>query len=143
MALHTSPSQRTEDLVIEPMPGGEVLVYDLRTDQAHHLDADAALVWEHADRADVAALASLSTEQVRTTLAKLGELDLLTQPAMSRRDMVTRGAKIAVVTAAAAPVIRSITAPTPAHASSLTGTGGGCTSSVQCSSGLCLGGLCT
>lgn len=131
-----SVSCRTQQLVIEALPDGEVLVYDLRTDQAHQLDADAARVWQHAG--DPEALGDLTHEQIRVTLDRLEGLDLL-ESVSSRRSVLR---KAAVVAAIGVPVIRTITAPTAAQASTGLADGQPCSSPLECQSGLCSAGVC-
>src|SRR5947208_1674819 len=46
MPLPLSPAK---DLIIEELPGGELLVYDLTTHRAHNLNRSASLVWRHCD----------------------------------------------------------------------------------------------
>jgi hypothetical protein len=126
------PAARSEGLVVERL-GGETLVYDTERDQAHHLNPTAAVVFELCDgRATVGELAAIAAarlgqpvgaETVREALALLIERELLSQTphsdaGVSRRQVVRHAALAGAGVVAAAPVIKSIVAPTPAHAQS-------------------------
>ena len=148
------PLARKKNLVVKEA-GGEVLIYDLDTDKAHCLNQMAALVWKYADgKTDTAAIAHHLTKELNSTvnenvvwyaLSQLSKDNLLevqiTPPAMlsgmNRRDVIRALGVAAVV---AVPVVTSIVAPTPAQAATCIPTGGGCTASSQCCSGLCQGG---
>jgi hypothetical protein len=122
------PLARTDDLVIEDLAGGdgadEVLVYDQRNDQAHCLTREAAMVWRVCDGRtrpeELAKALGFELELVNRAIAELSECELFeTGPAvgLTRREATLRMAKIGGV-AAAAPLIYSILAPTPALAAS-------------------------
>src|SRR3954452_16915698 len=138
---------RTEGLVVEEI-GDELLVYDLDTDEAHSLDPAAAAIWRACDGtttpADIAARLTLDDAAVQATLKHLGDLNLLTgqAPAVavthSRRAVLRRGLVAGAAGAVAIPVIRSIVAPTPAHAQS----GGGLPNGQPCTAGQCASGCC-
>ena len=123
-----APLARKEDLVVEDLAsdGGadEVLVYDQRTDQAHCLTREAAMVWRVCDGqtkpAELATALSLDIEVVMRAIEELGACDLLeagVPGGITRREATLKMAKVGGV-AAAAPLIYSILAPTPALASS-------------------------
>ena len=118
-----APLARTDDLVVEDVDG-EVLVYDKRNDQAHCLTREAAMVWRVCDgkaSADELATAlELDAERVRFAIEELdscGLLDSAPIPGVTRREATVRMAKVGGA-AAAAPLIYSIMAPTPALAAS-------------------------
>jgi hypothetical protein len=125
------PAARSEGLVVERLDA-ETLIYDLERDEAHQLNATAAAVFELCDgRTTVAALAAgaaerlgepVSAETVCEALDQLAERELLdgkpeTNGGWSRRDAVRKAALVGGA-AAAAPVVKSIVAPTPAQAQS-------------------------
>jgi len=144
------PIARQQDLVIKHLDG-EMLVYDLRTDQAHCLNRTVALVWQQCDgRRTVRELGELLSrdlsapagqELARLAVIELAREDLLhevdeawrTAPQISRRTLV-RSLGVAL---AALPLITSIISPTPAEAATCLGSGQPCSSSAQCCSGLC------
>jgi hypothetical protein len=118
-----APLARTDGLVVEDV-GDEVLVYDQRNDQAHCLTREAAMVWRVCDgktSADELATAlELDPETVRLAVEQLdscGLFDSAPIPGVTRREATIRMAKAGGV-AAAAPLIYSIMAPTPALAAS-------------------------
>jgi hypothetical protein len=155
------PLARTEQLIVKEVDD-EVLVYDLKTDQAHCLNKTAALVWKHCDgEKSIAEISTYLTAErktavdesmVRLALSELEKFELLekgSNPAtifggVSRRQVIrTLG-----VAAVALPVIISIASPSAVEAASCntpTGRPGGCpcTLNSQCTSNNCLGsGTC-
>ena len=123
-----APLARTDDLVVEDLAGDggadEVLVYDQRNDQAHCLTREAAMVWRVCDGrtqpAELAAALSLELDVVTRAIEELASCDLLDSgvpDGITRREATLRMAKVGGV-AAAAPLIYSILAPTPALAAS-------------------------
>jgi hypothetical protein len=125
----TAPLARKDELVVEDLAGDagavdEVLIYDQRTDQAHCLTREAAMVWRVCDGktkpAELAAALSLDLDVVTRAIEELAACDLLdagVPGGMTRREATLRMAKVGGA-AAAAPLIYSILAPTPALASS-------------------------
>ncbi len=107
--------------------GREVLVYDERSAEAHCLSAEAAAVWRACDgqttREQIIATLELDAETVGSALAELERCALLETfegpktDGVTRREATVRLAK-AGAAAAAAPLIYSIVAPTPAVAAS-------------------------
>lgn len=141
------PAARRERLLAEELDG-EVLVYDLDTDGAHALNPTAAAIWDACDgtlnAGDIAAQLELSLDAVETGLHRLAELNLLASPSTAantatRRDVVKRALQAGAALGAAAPVIRSIVAPTPAQAASCFPTGTPCSIGLGngCCSGVC------
>ena len=144
------PRARAEDLVVEELDG-EFLVYDTGRDKAHCLNGTAAAVWRRCDgRRTVEELGVLVAPQadpelreeiVLSTLAQLDRRNLLVEslPAggrISRREMMRKAALVGAV-GLSLPVVRSIVAPTAAQAATCVPSGGPCTASAQCCSGLC------
>lgn len=135
----------------------EVLVYDTEKQQAHCLNASAALIWEHSDGTrTVRELADLlrgdqsvkeREELVWIALAELEKSNLLQEavvrPAaisgLNRRQMLKVAGIAAMI---AVPVVSTIVAPKAAQASTCLPTGDGCITSAQCCSGICTGGTC-
>ena len=144
--MNDGPLARRDGLVVKTV-GDEVLVYDLERARAHSLDALAAAIWRQCDgRRPVAALAAavraetgvpVTAAAVEYGLAALGRARLLAGerpvPGPTRRQVLAR-----IGTAAAIPLVLSITAPTAAQAQSgpLTPTcipeGGACSQRLHC-----------
>jgi len=147
------PKARTEQLIVKEVDD-EVLVYDLKTDQAHCLNKTAALVWKNCDGlTSVEGIADAVAEETsiaidsRMVWLALGELQkfsliekLPTQPGylasgVSRRAWV----KNIGVTAIALPAIFSITASVAQAVGSCLPTNAPCSSSpgsTPCCTGL-------
>ena len=104
-----------EDEVIVERVGDELLVYDPQTDEAHQLTPRAATAFEESTAAGV-----------------------------SRRDALRRAALAGAGAAAAVPLVKSIVAPTPAHAGTTPcfPDGAGCSINAQCCSNNCNAGVC-
>ena len=157
------PVARTENLVVEEI-GDEVLIYDQRIDEAHCLSVSAGQVWRACDGTmdakELAAKLVLDADTVTRALQELEEcslLDVLPSSRITRREATAKMAKVGGA-AAAAPLIYSILAPTPALATSqntcinLTqcfGNGSGCATCYQAGCACCGSGtsggskLCT
>lgn len=157
------PTARSNRLVLEHL-ADETLIYDLERDEAHHLNSTAAAVFALCDgRATVAQVAegagerlgqAVSTDAVSEALEGLAAVNLLdgapqTEPGVSRREVVRKAALVGAGAAAAAPLIESIVAPTPAMAQTNGRTCDQesnrpndcpCESSSQCGSGCCSNG---
>jgi hypothetical protein len=151
------PRARQQGLIIETLPG-ELLVYDSERDKAHCLNQTAALIWKYCDgKTTVSAMArhlerdlnadKVDEKMVMYALDQLSRDNLLEQssvpPALlaglTRRQMVRTLGIAAVI---AVPVVTSIVVPTAQAATSCVSPGGACTTSAQCCSGLCSGGVC-
>lgn len=152
------PLARKEGLVIKEVDD-EVLVYDLSRDQAHCLNACAALIWRLCDgKTSVAQLAVAFGREGGTEpdpgVIVLGLKDLRRNhllenansngPAvvrqsiqsMSRREAVRR---IGMGAAIALPLVISISAPTPVQAAvSCSARCKPCSSGAECCSGVCI-----
>lgn len=121
-----TPLARSVDLVVEEV-GDEVLVYDEQTAAAHCLTKQAAAVWRTCDGQRTADQIAIKLEMDPETVARaLEELErcelfetfeVTKADAVTRREATLRFAKVGAA-AAAAPLIYSIAAPTPALASS-------------------------
>jgi hypothetical protein len=119
----SAPLARRDDLVVEDV-ADEVLIYDQRNDKVHCLSREAAMVWRVCDgRTSSSGLAEsleLTQEAVDAAVDQLEAAELLESlpvPGITRREVTIRMAKVGGV-AAAAPMIYSIMAPTPALAAS-------------------------
>lgn len=117
------PLARTEELVVEQV-GDELLVYDQRSNRAHCLSGAAAAVWRASDGRttmdNLSARLELDRETVMGARDELDACELLDSPqpaGVTRREATVRMAKVGAA-AAAAPLIYSIAAPTPALAAS-------------------------
>jgi hypothetical protein len=158
------PVARQKDLVVEELPD-EVLVYDLRTDEAHCLNQTAALIWKNCDGqksvGEIAALVEqelkspVSEQVVMLGLEELSVYRLLTEKTweaptkarLSRRELVK---KLGLTAAIGLPIIISITAPTAAQAATVdpcvapSGRPEGCPCSNdnECASFNCNAGTC-
>jgi hypothetical protein len=145
------PQARPEGLVVEQV-GDETVVYDVHTRAAHCLKPLAALVFAAGDGAttveDAAGRAGVEPEAVIDAVGQLERLGLLDVPlvvveddgpGVSRRDMLRNAGYAGAAAAAAAPLITSIAAPTPAGAAAGTLPSGcsGCTTPSDCTSGIC------
>jgi hypothetical protein len=129
MHPHESLPRARKDDLLEETVGEELLLYDQDNHTAHCLSPIAAGVWRHCDgERDVTKLAErtgASESLVAEALNELREKDLLdpeptlqsTVPGISRREAIVRVARVGAA-AAAAPLIVSATAATPAMASS-------------------------
>ena len=138
------PRARADGLLAEEI-GEELLVFDSECQRAHSLNITAARVWRACNgERDLDALAAeceLERDTLLLALERLRAVHLLDdQPnaadgdAVSRRTVLRRGALVGAGLGFALPVIRSITAPTPAMAVSHTVPPGAvCVHSSSCS----------
>jgi hypothetical protein len=112
------PRARTDGLVLEELDG-ELLVYDTERDRAHCLNATAARVLRACDGArtpaELARDLALDGGVVGLALAQLADARLL-DGAPARRRRPTR--RQLLVSAAALPLVLSISAPAAAQAAS-------------------------
>jgi hypothetical protein len=144
------PCARKESLIITKMPD-EVLVYDLRNNEAHCLNRPAAVVWANCDGKKTVAQVSHALERELKTpvshamvwmaIDSLEEHGLLQgalntvarKPGLSRRQAISAIA----VAGLALPIITSIVAPPPAQAASGLPSGSCCQTNGECASGSC------
>ena len=144
------PKARHEQLIVKELPD-ELLIYDLKHDQAHCLNETAALVWKNCDGHKTIdqlrelmednAGSPVPEEMVWLALDQLETFRLLDEAAlkpvqfagMTRRDMVRRVG----IAAIALPVILSIVSPTAQAQASGLPPGACCGSPGQCASGGC------
>ena len=158
MNKQQTPVARRDGLVVRKLRD-EVLVYDTEQHQAHCLNKNAALIWEHCDGYRTVSelsrlfnttddLSEYQREQiVRIALEELAMAHLLEKPIdkplttnrVSRRQLM-RVAGIAALIAM--PAVTSMIAPTAAQASTCLASGQSCTTSAECCSGLCSVGAC-
>lgn len=111
------PFARSEGLSTEELDG-ELLVYDSDSNLAHALQAEAAALWRACDghTDTLAARCASSNDNVRVTLARLGDLGLLEDTQAdeggdTRRDAL-RKFTLAGAGLAMAPTISTILVPT-------------------------------
>jgi hypothetical protein len=130
MHPHESAPRARKDGLLEETVGEELLLYDRDNHTAHCLSPIAAAVWRHCDGerdlAELAELAGVNESMVAGALHELREKDLLAAvpeliqsviPGISRREAISRVARVGAA-AAAGSLIVSATAATPAMASS-------------------------
>lgn len=154
------PAARREGLVVRKLID-DVLIYDTKTNHAHSLNQNAALIWEHCDGkrtlGDLSAILQSNTtaeipskEREQLTWIAIDQLQrsglLLGEVAspqsikgMTRRQLIKAAGIAALI---AVPVVSTIVAPTAAQAATCLASGQGCTSSAECCSGLCSGLVC-
>ncbi len=154
------PLARSEQLIVKEVED-EVLIYDLKTDQAHCLNKTAALVWKNCDGKNsvLEITASLSKEtgvalDERVTwlaLEQLHKFQLLEDSAIRPTELAgidrRKLMKTFGVAALVLPLVISVVAPTVQAAQSPCSTnsrpnGCGCTSAPQCLNHNCVGGFC-
>jgi hypothetical protein len=120
------PVAREAELLVEPVDD-ELLVFDSERQIAHSLNRVAAAVWRACDGSrtvdEIADATGCKREAVELALVELANIELLAgeRPAVaivSRRQMLRRTAVVGAAAGLALPVIRSITAPSPALAAS-------------------------
>ncbi len=151
------PIARKDDLVIQEV-GGEILVYDLRTNKAICLNQTSALVWQNCDgKKDALEIAkdiekelgsNVSEDFVWFAVNQLEKENLLNKEdkfvnkfeGLNRREVIK---KIGLTSLVALPVVAAMVAPMSIHAQSCTAMGGMCTNSdvpTTCCPGLtCVG----
>ena len=125
------PLGRSRDLIVEEL-GDELLVYDMEADRGHCLSPTAARVWRRCDGRTppegLSAQLGLDQDAVDRALEELAACELLEaapEPTVvpagngaTRRELASKVVKVGAV-AAAAPLIVSVAAPTPAQAQTL------------------------
>ena len=134
------PKSRKEDLVVQET-GGELLIYDMRSDKAFCLNETSALVWNACDGSkDVNEIRSEVSKKLKKdagddliwlALDQLKEQKLLASDAathstlqgLSRREVIKR---IGLTSAIALPVVFSLVAPTSVLAQTTCVPGGSC-----------------
>lgn len=155
------PIARKDELVIQEV-GGEVLVYDLRSNKAICLNQTSALVWKNCDgNKDALEIAkniekqlgsSVNEDLVWFAVNQLKKEDLLDNKedagekfeGLSRREVVK---KIGLSSLIALPIIASLAAPTAAQTATciaqtctctVSGMNGGSCASTTCGTAPCL-----
>jgi hypothetical protein len=147
------PRARSSDLTVEAI-GEELLVFDAARNRAHSLNATAARVWRacdgNRDVARLAAVCELDAETVELALERLEGCRLLETsrprldgqaPRVNRRAALRKAALTGAGLGVALPVIRSITAPTAAHAQSISCIFAPCPGGAPCCPGYFCGSL--
>ena len=155
----SAPLARKDGLVIKKLDE-EVLIYDTQRHKAHCLNHMASLVWEHCDGTrtvkDLSNLIDTSNtgketddqdikRMIWTALDQLEKSHLLETPVVrpaGLRSLSRRQAVMAGIATLAVPIVSTIIAPTAARASTCTASGGSCSISAECCSGLCSTGVC-
>jgi hypothetical protein len=152
------PSARREGIVVKKI-NDETLVYDTERHQAHCLNENAALIWEHCDGhrtvKDLCSLLNIGKDasqqqkeqMIWIALTRLEKVGLLAEPVakpervkgLTRRQLIKAAGIAALV---AIPLVSTMVAPTAAQASTCLASGQGCTSSTECCSGLCSANVC-
>lgn len=154
MTSEKLPKLRSSDIVVQAVEG-ELVVYDVRTHEAHSLDAVATAIWlahdgtrdlvEVARHASATSGATVDAAVVAATIGKFAELGLTESEPAQRREGVSRRAMMRSLGKAAMvalPVIVTLSVPPPAAAGSLLPSGSPCSDSAQCASGICMSGSC-
>jgi hypothetical protein len=147
MKNSTSPKARDENLVVQELPD-EILVYDLKTNEAHCLNKTAAMVWKNCDGktaiTDIAKLLEgsfgnpVDDDLVWLAIDQLNEKNLLNGQnridSPNRRELIK---KIGLASVIALPIVASLKAPTSAFAATANCacvTPGDCASQTGCPS---------
>lgn len=159
MKPQSKPLSRQTDLVIQDLQG-EILIYDLQTNQAFCLNETSALVWQACDGSRTVGEISgqisgrlnspVSEDFVWLALEQLKKENLIENSrevlppfeGLSRREVIR---KVGFASLIALPVISSLVAPTAAHAASATNLaaiGAACTSNNNCASTCCANDKC-
>jgi hypothetical protein len=150
-----TPRARADEMIVRDMDG-EVLIYDLRKDEAVTLNAFAGSVWRACDgAASVSAiierLQKRSSGEIITEHAVWQALDMLSKcdllegrlvvPAYRSRRELARALGLTV----AVPVVAMIAVPTPAQAATCLPNGHPCMTTTQCCDNCCspFGGFCS
>ncbi len=146
MQTNNYPRSRKNDIVTQDIKD-EMMIYDLNTNKAFHLNQTSAFVWSACDgNNSVSQIAQQLSIELKTfvsedfiwlTLNELIKMNLLesdkftkTFTRFNRREMVKR---IGTASMIALPVVSSLVAPTSADAqSTCVNLGGTCTTSAQC-----------
>lgn len=154
--MRQQPRARNEQIVVQEL-SGELLIYDLERHKATCLNLTAAGVWKKCDGArsvdEIAVELSkewgseVAEDMVWLTLEKLGKANLLAEKIerpvganeIPRREMMRR---LRVASVVAAPLIASILAPSALASASSRPAGSGCVAPAQCTSKVCMNGLC-
>ncbi len=143
------PKSRDNEIVIQEVEN-EVLVYDLKTDKAHHLNKTMTEVWKNCDgKTSVRQLSEKLSKKLNEkiegdfiwlALDELEKANLLEEKVdskifskFSRRKVLFKYASIAV----ALPAVMSLITSTAAQAGSCLGNNANCTQNAQCCSGNC------
>ncbi|MBS1790768.1 MAG: PqqD family peptide modification chaperone [Acidobacteria bacterium] len=149
------PKAHQEVLVSNP-GGDETVVYDMKTNKAHCLNATAAFVWQRCDGTQsVREIADQFARQQQTAvdesvvwlaLKQLDKAKLLEERVpetllvnVSRRAILR---KLGLAAAIALPVVASLAVPEAVSAGSCRPKNAACSSGSQCCSGICNGSHC-
>jgi hypothetical protein len=127
--MNNLPAPRSENIVVQEL-GGEILIYDLKSNKAFCLNETSAIVYRACGENGAESLEKLKRENkfsddlVRLALDDLQKNGLLAGDAefaanfggVSRRQMIKR---VAAVSAIALPLVSTLVAPRAAHAASV------------------------
>jgi hypothetical protein len=137
MKSGSNPMSRRNNIVIQEL-GGEILVYDLRTNRAFCLNETSAMVWQSCDgKKTVSDISRAVTEKLKSNISEdivwlalnqfkkdnlLADNDDFVTPfdGMNRRQIVKR---IGFASIVALPLISAVVAPTALHAQSANNCG--------------------
>lgn len=151
--MSIKPVSRQKELVIQKI-GNEFLVYDLRTNKAHHLTETAAFIWQHCDgKNSISDLKTLVENEFDTkinedfiwlALDQLNRENLLEDKipsyGISRREVLK---KIGVAAMVALPIVASLSVPNTALATSTCGNICSPANPKTCAPGCtCVGSIC-
>ncbi|MBL8191160.1 MAG: PqqD family peptide modification chaperone [Acidobacteria bacterium] len=154
---HPTIAPKAHQEVLVSYPGNdETVVYDLKTNKAHCLNAAAAFVWQRCDGTqsvrDIAQQfarhqqVAVDESVVWLALKQLDQARLLEErlktnqlAGVSRRAVLRT---LGIAAAVALPVVASLVVPEAVSAGSCRPKNATCTSGSQCCSGICVGGTC-
>jgi len=151
--MSIKPVSRQRELVIQKIDN-EFLVYDLRTNKAHHLTETAAFIWQHCDgKNSISDLKTLVENKFDTkinedfiwlALDQLNRENLLEGKipsyGISRREVLK---KIGVAAMVALPIVASLSVPNTALATSTCGNICSPANPKTCAPGCtCVGSIC-
>jgi hypothetical protein len=154
--MNQYPLARTADVVVQTLDK-EVLIYDLNTNKAYHLNETSAAVYQACDgKTSVSEISGLLGKQLKSpvtedivwlALDELKKENLIEKASdipnrfegLSRREVIR---KVGLASMIALPVISSLIAPTAANAQSRAPNGATCSTNANCASGCCAGTTC-
>lgn len=151
--MNIKPVSRRQELVIQKIDN-ELLVYDLKTNKAHHLTETAAYIWQHCDgNNSISDLKTLVEKKFDTkinedfiwlALDQLNRENLLDSKipshGISRREVLK---KIGVAAMVALPIVASLSVPNTALATSTCGNVCSPANPRTCAPGCrCVGSIC-
>ena len=142
------PLARMNDLVVQDFDT-EVLIYDLTTNKAYHLNEILSIIYQACDGntsfANLKVKHKFTDDLIFLALDELNRENLLEQnqpyqspwAGLSRREVIR---KIGLASIIALPAISSVVAPAAAHGASLGALFAACASPADCASNFCTQG---